>query len=265
MINRQFDAVAELQAAFQVLSKNWILALPTAIASLVAIVFLTSMAGATALSVLGAGSLSGHPGGMAALLGMGSMTLIGGGALIFLITAVAHATVIGAAEDAWRGQQPDLSRGLSRAVAKLPSIIIAAIILAVAAMVCAILVIAAGLGLLLLLALGFTMMYVLPAIVVGSESGTSALGASWRLSTRNFAPSIAAFIGIVAAYIVGGLVSATIGHVPVLGWIAAFFVGGLTSAFAALVSVRFYDVLGGAAVQPLAAVDLPPRDIPPTI
>ncbi|MDQ2818212.1 MAG: hypothetical protein M3T49_08420 [Candidatus Eremiobacteraeota bacterium] len=254
MITRQFDSVAELQHAYGVLRGNWKLALPTALASLATVLFLTSVVAVTALSAVGAGALSGHPGGMAALLGAGSLTFVAGLVLVLLIVAVAHATVIAAAQDAWLGQAVDLARGLRRALDKLPDIIIASIILAVLAMICVPFILALGLGLLLLLGLGFCMMYVLPAIIVGQETGVSALGASWRLATANVAPSIVAFLGMLLAYVAATVVNGIIGHIPVIGWIAAFFVGGLTSAFGALVAVRFYDLLRGTA-QPSSPID----------
>ncbi len=256
MVRQQFDAVAELQTAFQVLKNNWILALPTAVASLVAIVFLTTVVAAAGLSVLGAGALSGHPGGAATVLGAGGLAVFGGFVLIILISIVAHAAVIAAAEDAWRGQPPNLARGVSCAIAKLPNLFVAGLLIMIPAIIFGVLSVFL-IGIPLLLALGFVMMYVVPGIVVGPESGVSSLGASWRLATQNITPSIIAFVGIAVAYVVQMIVSAILGHIPILGWIIGFLVGGLTSAFAALVSVRFYDLLRGTAPSATVTVNRP--------
>jgi hypothetical protein len=256
---RQFDPVAELQTAFNVLLKNWTLALPTAIASLLSIIFLTTVLAATGLSVLGAGALSAHPAGALTMLGAGGATLAGGLIILILISIVAHATVIAAAEDAWEGRQPDLRAGVAKALAKFGPVLIASLLIGLIAIFCSLLIVVL-IGFALLLVLGFGMMYYLPSIIVGPESGTSSLQASWRLATRNFGPSAVAFIGMILAYIVGACVNVIIGHIPIIGWIAAFLVGGFTSAFAALVSVRFYDLL--TQRTPSAAM-VTPQTLPP--
>ena len=63
-------------------------------------------------------------------------------------------------------------------------------------------------------------------------------------------PSALAFIGIVVVNILGGLVELLFQHLAVLGHVVNVAVGGLLSAFAALVVVRFYDLLRAAPPLP---------------
>jgi hypothetical protein len=251
MVTRSIDAMAELQNAFQALTKNWILALPTGVASLIATAFFLFVVAATLASVAGAGILgSNNAGGAgAALAGAGGLTAIVGGIIIVLLLLLANATVVGAAENVWRGQPADLSGGLQRAMNKLPALFVLFLIGIVAAIICGVLVIALGLGILLALVLGFFFMYAIPAIVVGNQGAVEALGTSYRLVRANIQASLTAFLGIIVVSIVGDIVIRLFHFIPLLGVIVAFFVGGLTAAYAALVAVRFYDLLRGPATQ----------------
>ncbi len=96
MASRPFDPMAELQTAFKVLTKNWILAVPTGVAALAATVFFVFMVAATIASVIGAGALAGfHPPAAAALAGIGGLTLLLGGIIIVLLIMLSHATCHG--------------------------------------------------------------------------------------------------------------------------------------------------------------------------
>jgi hypothetical protein len=53
----------------------------------------------------------------------------------------------------------------------------------------------------------------------------------------------------VIVAIIGQVVTSVVGHVPFLNFVAAFLIGGFTAAYSALVSARFYDVLGGRATS----------------
>ena len=244
-VQTPIDPVNELQAAFRVLLNNWILAIPTALVSLIAAIFAVFMIAGFMASVMGAGLTGMHPGMAGALLGAGGLTLFVGVIILVLLSLLAHATVIGAAEHVWRGQAADLPGGFAKAMAKLGPLFVLFIILCLIGLVCAILTPLLGLGLIVGLVLAFFFMYSLPAIVVGNRSATEALGDSWRLVRANTGPSIIAFIGIIVVSIVGQIIITLFHAIPFLHVIVSFIVGGLTAAFVALVLVRFYDLLSG--------------------
>jgi len=253
MVSRQIDAMSELTNAVKVLMNNWVLAIPTAVASLIFMLILFFTVFAAIGSVIGAGAMGGmHPGGAMAMLGgfgvLGTVLLI----VAILIALVANAAVIAASEGVWQGRPPDLSGGISRAIGKLPHLIVAAILIFLMAIIPTLLIFIV-IGIFLLIALYFFMMYVFPAIMVGNEGATSAIGASFRLAKENFGPSAIAFVGIIVALVIGQIINTMFSHIIGLNFIVAFVVGGLTSAYAALVSVRFYDLLRGVAVPAVAA------------
>jgi hypothetical protein len=248
MVNRQIDGMGELQSAFSLLFKNWMLALPPAIVALGgAIYFGTVMAGVlvgAAGSMGAAGAMGGTP-NFGALLGGAGLLLLVGLIVIMLLSVVALAIVVGAAERVWHGQPADLSSGVSKAVGKLPSLILLFIIFGVIAII-------PILGILVDLVLGFFWLYAIPCIVLGNQGATQAMGTSWRLASANAGPTLTAFIGIIVVNVIGAIINAVCIHVPVLGWIVSFLIGGLTAAYAALVIVRFYDLLSGSTAAPPA-------------
>lgn len=250
MVNRQIDAMGELQNAFNVLFKNWVLAVPPALVSLVAgLFFVFVIAGITA-SILAAGAMGARP-SLGALLGGGGVTLFLGAIVIALLSVLAQAIVIAGAERVWHGQPADLASGISKAMGKLPALILLFIILGLIFCIIGIIPI---LGLIVDLILGFFLMYSVAAIVVGNEGATQAMSTSWRLARANVGPSLTAFVGIIVVAAIGSIINAIFLHMPVIGLIVSFIVGGLTAAYVALVTVRFYDLLRGST--PLAP--LPP-------
>ena len=254
MVNRQIDAMAELQNAFQILIKNWVLAIPTALASLLAGALLVFVFATTIASLFGAGVLSGERSGMAGLLaGGGGLMLLIGVAAIVVVTILAQAVVMIGAERVWQGHPADLGHAISAALGRLAPLIVLLLIGIVVAIVCGFLVLLLGLGILLAIVLGFFFMYAVPAIVIGNEGAMQALGTSYRLVRANLSPSAIAFLGIVVVSFVGSFISNIFLHVAVLGLVIWFAVGGLTSAYSALVAVRFYDLLRGSAASSISA------------
>lgn len=251
----QVDAVAELQNAFKVLFSNWILAVPTAVVSLLAAIFVVFMLAGVMASVMGASMLGGvRPGAVAALLGAGGLTLTCGLIILVLLALLANATVVGAAEHVWHGEPPDLAGGFSKAMSKLGALFLLFIIAIVLSIICGFLVIAAGLGILLGLLLAFFFMYTIPAIVVGNRGTMDALGESYRIAKSNLGPSVVAFLGIVVVSLIGQIIITLFHSIPFLHVIVQLVVGGLTAAYAALVAVRFYDLLSGGPGAPTATV-----------
>lgn len=245
MVIRQINAVGELQAAAELLAARWTLALPTAVASFIVGLFIVAIVATVLVSALGAGALAGHPGGIAALLGAGALTAAAGFVGLVLIVGFAQAVVIAASEDAWQGRSPDFARAIGRALTKLPALIalfVLVLLLAVIPMMLSLVLI----GVPLLLALGFFLMFALPAVIVGDESATGAIASSFRLARANLAPALTAFVAIIVATAIGRIADAMFLHIPLIGLIVTFFVGGFTAAYSALVSVRFYDLLHDA-------------------
>jgi hypothetical protein len=245
MVIRQIDAVAELQAAAELLIARWTLALPTAIASFVVGLFIVAIVATVLVSALGAVALAGRPGGVAALLGAGALTAAAGCIGLVLVVGFAQAVVIAASEDAWHGRSPDFGRAIGRAVTKLPTLIVLFVLVLLLAVIPVMLSFVL-IGVPLLLALGFFLMFALPAVIVGGESATGAIASSFRLARANLTPALAAFVAIIIATAIGRIADAMFLHIPLIGLLVTFFVGGLTAAYSALVSVRFYDLLHDA-------------------
>jgi hypothetical protein len=257
MVSRSPDPMAELQNAFNVLFKNWVLAVPPALVSLLGGLFFIFVVGAMIASALGASYMAGYapPGqepaatkGIIGLLAAGGLTMIVGIIVIGLLSLLAQAVVMGGAERVWHGEPADLGHGVGKGLSKLPPLVLLFIIAGIVFLICAVIII---IGWIAAIVLAFLFMYTVPAIVVGNEGVMQALGTSYRLVTKNFGPSALAFLGIVVVSIVGAVINRIfLGiHVlgPVLGLVVTLVVGGLTSAYAALVLVRFYDLLRGAA------------------
>jgi len=250
MIARQFDPIAELQSAFTLLTKNFSLAAIPLVALLIVGALFGTVVAVAGGSALLAGGLN-NPMALApiitgALLWFGLALLVG-----IIVELIGHAAVIAASQSAWEGRAPMSGAGVSRALSRLGDLVVAGIVLGLIFLVICWTIIGP-------LVLGFLMMYVLPAIIVSGESAFQAMGTSWNLTTKNFGPTFAAFIGIVLAAVVAGIINAILGHIPILGWIIALVIGACVGAFSALVVVRFYDLLRGATTATLVTPTAPP-------
>jgi hypothetical protein len=254
MIARQFEPIAELQNAFTVLTKNLTLAaIPTIAFVIVGGIFVLVLLATGASAVIATGM--NDPGALFAAIGGAALGI--GIALIFsiIVILIAQAAVIAASQAVWEGRSADLGSGLSQAMSRAGDLLLAGFVLAI---IC----VALSWTFVGPLVLVFFMIYIGPAIVVGGESAFTAMGTSWRMSTQNFGPTFAAFAGALVVSVLGGIVNAIIGHVPIIGWIAGLLVCGFTTAYGALVSVRFYNLLRGAGA-PLPVVAPPPP--PPAV
>lgn len=263
MIARQFDSVAEIQSAFNVLMKNYMIAAIPLIALVLCIAvfgFAFVIAGGTALLAGGlSGGLSDLSDNPMALVPM--ITAAAGWFAIaclvaFVIQFIALGAASSAAESAWQSGAADVSAGFARALGKVGDLILYGIVFCIIMAVIGWTVLGA-------LALFFLMLYTVPAIVVGGESAFAAMGTSWNMATKNAGPTFAAFIGIILAWIVVFIVDMVLGHIPILGWIVQLVLNALLGGFAALVVVRFYDLLRGTAMATAVAPTAPPPP-PPT-
>ena len=246
MITQQFDAARELEAAARILYARWTLALPTAFSSLAIAGIVFFVIGAVVVSAVAAILMGGHGGAWAAV-SAGASTVAFAVVAMVLVSTAAHAMVLAAAHDAWAGRDPDYGAAFRLTLARFPALLVAAF---ATAMLYAIPVALSFLlvGIPLLFVLGYFLMYVRAAIMIGGEDGLTAIATSFRMTTSNSGPSLIAFAGIVGAFIIGRIVDAATIHLPIIGLLTAFFVGGATAAYIALVEVRFYELLRGERV-----------------
>jgi hypothetical protein len=246
MVAQKFDATRELEAAARILFSRWTLALPTAFGSLAIAAIVFFVIGAVLVSGIAA-LLVGNGGALAALWA-GASTVVFAMVAITLISTAAHAVVLAAAHDAWAGREPDFGAAFRVTLARFPALLVAAfataLLYAIPVALSLLLV-----GIPLLFVLGYFLMYVRAAIIVDGEDGLTAIATSFRMTTTHSGPSLVAFGGIIAAFIVGRIVDAATIHLPGVGLLTAFFVGGLTAAYIALVEVRFYELLRAERVS----------------
>jgi hypothetical protein len=251
MVTQQFNATGELEAAAKILFARWTLALPTALASLAIAGIVFFVIGAVVVSAVAAILMGGRAGASAAV-GAGASTVAFSVLVMVLISTAAHAMVLVAAHDAWAGREPDYGAAFRLTLARFPALLVAAfataLLYAIPVALSFLLV-----GIPLLFVLGYFLMYVRAAIMIGDEDGITAIGTSFRIATSKAGPSLVAFAGMICAFVIGRIVDAATIHLPVIGLLTAFFVGGATAAYIALVEVRFYDLLRTepAVVPPL--------------
>jgi hypothetical protein len=235
------------------------LALPTALASLIlalVVIFgLVSVFGAAAAGYAVGGKL-----GTAAGLGTGALLALAGFAVGIVISCVAQAVVMRAAEEAWQGRPVDLAASLAAVAPRLADLAVA-LVLCFLIMIVPVALSFLFIGIPLVILAGFFLMYVFPAVINGGEGGMQAIKTSFRLSRGAVGPSAIAFLGIVIATLVGSAANGITSHIPLLNLVVPFAVGGLTSAYAALVSSRFFDLLSGRspayAAVPVASPPAP--------
>lgn len=254
-VNRTFDPVGEATSAFQLVIKNWILAVPQLIVAVVAVVLALILGMGSIFAAGGLGAMMGRGGdtgaGLAALTGLLSTLWI-----IILVTGIlgmiAYGATIVAANDAWTGRTVDIGGAIGKAMASFVQLLIFGIIIGIACGILTITIVGP-------LILGILMMYGFQAIVLGGHSGVSAIGESYRLVTKNFGPSIIAILAVIVVYIASFVISMVLGIIPILGQIISLLVGALVGAYACAVVTRFYSLISsGATVASMPASPSPP-------
>lgn len=244
LVGTRIDVGAELKRAFELLQRYWALAIPPALASLLFTIFVVFVIFSVVAGLIGAGVLAANGGAgqpLGALVGLGSLSLLLVLPLLLLFAFVASALTVVAAEDAWQGRAPDFGRAFGVVLRKLPDLVVAGIAIFLLAIVPALLSIV-GIGIVLLLALGYLTMYALPAIVLGGESGLGALGASYRLVRSDWGTSAIVFAVMLGVALAGQIANGLVIHVPLVNFVASFAIGGFTSAYTALIAARFYGL-----------------------
>lgn len=272
-----FEPASELQRAAELLVKYWVLAVPTAVASLIfAVIVVLSVLGVVVTTIAG-GAAAGHA-GTAAGLGSGILLAL---VLFFLgIVAlyVAAAMVTAEAPAVLEDRPPDLAAGLAKTLQRLPDLIVAMLATFALALIplvlCFVLI-----GIPLLFVLGYFLMYVPAAVIVGNEGGLAAIRTSFRITTQRVGESVICWLGCFIAMIANAVANSILVHIPLINFVAAFAIGGFTSAYTALITVRFYVALRDlpppqagvpspqAGVQPPSSGEPPPAGYggPPTV
>jgi hypothetical protein len=250
-----FSPAAELQRAAELLSRYWMLALPTALASLaLGIVFIFGVLTVIATTVFG--HIAGGHLGTGLGLGTGLIVFAALAVLGFIGLYIAQAVVIHAAEDVLADKPPQLWASFYAILGRIPALLTALVVCLAIWIVPAVLSIVL-VGLPFLVLAGYFTMYVPAAVIVGGEGGIEAVGTSFRIASRHVGPSIIAWLGMVVAIIVGQVANATTIHLPVINVIVPFAIGGLTSAYSALVGASFYGALRDNASGAYATVGAP--------
>jgi hypothetical protein len=247
-----FEPAAELQRAAELLLKYWTLAVPTAVASLLfGVIVIFSVLSVVASVVVGhtTGGQIGTGLGLGAGVLVGLTLVLAGSVALY----VAQAMVMAAAPAVLEDRPPDLAASLGVTLRRLPDLSIAMFLTFALALIPLVLSIVL-IGLPLLLLLGYFLMYVPAAVVVGNESGVAAIQTSFRITTQRVGESVIGWLGLIAALVAGSIANSILIHIPIINLLAAFAVGGFTSAYSALISVRFYLALRDAA---------PPASMPP--
>ena len=256
-----FAASQELQRTAEQLIKYPILALPAAIASvvMVAVIFIGVL---SAIATVVAGSAAG--GHVGTGVGLGTGILIGTTlfALGLVGIYVGQAMVVAAAPAVLEDRPPDLGMAFRVTLARLPDLGVAAIATFALAIVpialCLVLI-----GIPLLLALGYLLMYVPAAVVIGNEGGIDAIKTSYRIATTQVNDSFICWLGTILAAIAGSVANSMAIHIPIINLIAGFVVGGFTSAYAMLLTVKFYLALRDGAPPVMQAPPVTPAGSPP--
>ena len=244
MVKTAIDPPAELQRAASPVVQELDARDSNGLAAslIVGTIYLFLVAGIVATALLG-GAVAGRGGAAIAAILTALPLLCGFFVVATLLILIAQAVVVHAAEDAWEDRSVDLGRSFPVALSRLGSLI-GAFLLVVLIMIIPLALIVFVIGVPLLLIAFYFLMYVVPAIVLGNESPTGAIGTSYRLAKENVGPSLFALLGIVVALIIGAIIEGLFGRAPAfLQLIVSLVVGGFCSAYAALVAARFYALL----------------------
>ncbi len=255
-VTRTFDPVAEATSAFQLVIKNWMLAVPQLLVAVVAIVLALILGMGSIFAAGGIGAMMAHGGGdtgapLAALTG-----LLGTLWIVLLVAGIlgmiSYAATIVAANDVLAGRPLDLAGAIGKGIASIVQLLIFGIIIGIACIILSITIVGP-------LIVGILMMYGFQAIVLGGHSGVAAIGESYRLVTKNFGPSIIAILAVIVVYIASFVISMVLGLIPILGQIISLVVSALVGAYACTVVTRFYSlIVSGATVASMPTSPSPP-------
>jgi hypothetical protein len=263
MVRTTFSPADELQRVAEILVKYWVLALPTAVASLLLVVLVVVSVLSLIVTVLAGHAAAGYVG---TGLGLGSGVLIGSAlfSIGLFVAYVAQAMTIAAAPAAFEDRPPDLVVALRVTLARLPQLVIAAVAtFALALIPLALSIVIVGIP--LLIVLGYFLMFVPAAVIVGNEGGIEAIKTSFAMTTQRPGECLICWLGTILALVAGVIANGIAVHFPIINLIAGFVIGGFTSAYAALLTVRFYLAIRDGLPLPLQQPPAGTIGGPPTI
>jgi len=213
-----FEISVIFKEAFEVVKRNYILAVPTVIATFV-VTFL-------ALALLK------NPENMTAMATMGLVGL----AFDFF----AHGVTIAMAREALATGQTSIKTGASVAAAFFIHFVVTSVAIAA--------VVSVGFMLLILpgLVAMFFLMFVFPAIVMHGLGPVDAMKYSYRLVRSRLNDSLMLFIAITGITIGLGLINLTLASVPIVGQFVSVILTGLFGGFSAVVVLRAFIILDAA-------------------
>lgn len=225
---------ATLARAWNLLSRNWIIIVPSIVVGAV------SAAIAAALSA--SGWLSWHffsdldqagPAGYLAFLG----TIVAM-ALRIVAAVVAIAFTCGMAAAAWSGSRARFADGAAALRRNWLHAFVALVILSLLGLIAAALFIPTfGLS---VLAYMLFMLYAMPGVLVGNRGAVEAIVDSIGLSWRSIGVTFVLVVLIAALAVAGGLLGGLLEHIPFLGRLLGWLVMEAVVAYATLVVVGEY-------------------------
>jgi hypothetical protein len=231
-------AADKLQRCAELLGRHWLLALPTALASLALVAVLFFGVIAVVFGVIAGHVTGGHLG---AGIGLGSGLLVALSLFALALAALylAHALVVAASADVLADRPPNFGTAFVTLIRRLPDLVLAFFLCLAISIVPLVLCIVL-IGIPLLIVAGYFLMYVPAAILVGGQGAVAAIATSVRIARSRVGESVVAWLGLLVANVVGVTVNGVVSHIPLVNFLVAFAVGGLTASYGALVIADFY-------------------------
>lgn len=225
---------ATLARAWSVLSRNWIIIVPSIVVGAVSAAIATVLAGTGWLSWqffgdLGETGTSGYLAFLATIVAM---------ALRIAAAVVAMAFTCGMAAAAWTRGTASFADGAAALRRSGVQAFFALVVLMLVGLV------AAGLFIptfgISVLAYMIFMLYAMPGVLVGRRSATDAVVESIALSWRSLGVTFLLVVLIAVLAVAGGLLGNLLSHVPFLGELLGWVVMEIVVAYATLVVVGEY-------------------------
>lgn len=234
---------ATFARAWNVLSRNWIIVVPSILVGAIGAAIATALAGSGWLSWQFFGDLNqtGQSGYLSFLASIVAMALRIVGAV------VAIGFTCGMAAAAWRRGTAHFADGAEALRRNGVHAFVALVILTLLGLVAAALFIPTfGLS---VLAYMVFMLYAMPGVLVGNRGATDAVVESIALSWRSFGVTFLLVVLIAVLAVAGGLLGDFLSRVPFLGQLLGWVIMEIVVAYATLVVVGEYIQLLGAPDQ----------------
>ena len=167
---------------------------------------------------------------------------------LFMLVAIAQTAIVtGMAGKAWQTGKTTLGDGMASLSGRGGQIFYALLLMMLIGL--AAVVLAPFTLLLSLLAYVVFFIYVMPSVVLGGLPAGRAVAESWRLTARNFGPTLGVVAIVICASLIGAVLGGELSRVqPVIGSLGAMAVEQAAAAYATLVIVGEYLKLHGGTV-----------------